>query len=931
MKFTSMVSYIGLVCLIPLIDSCAGSGSTSRGAQRPTITWVAPAAIAYGTALSSTQMDATANYPGTFTYSPAAGTMLNAGTQTLSANFTPSNPSQVASATASNTITVNKATPVLSWSTPSPVSMGAALSSAQLDATASIAGAFTYSPAAGTTMNTAGTQTLSVTFTPTDTADYNSATASVSLTVNGANLGTPNYSWTNVKIVAGGYITGLYFHPTEQNLMYARTDIGGAYRWGPNDSQWMPLLDFTSRADNNWAGVEALGLDPTDPNRLYLAVGEYDASWAGNGAMLISDDQGATFKTVPLNFKNGSNEPGRGTGNRIAVDPNLPSTVYFGTRDAGLQISANYGSTWSPVAGLPVVTSNPDCSGYSESDGVVSVIPLPSSGTSGSATAVVYAIVAGTGTGGTSQGIYVTTNGGSATSSWTPVAGQPSFAAGTTPLAPLQATLGPNGAIYILYGDQAGPNCMTTGQLWEFTPGSNRTSGTWSQLTLPNQSNAINNSNGYGGIAVDPSHTGHLLLSTLDQYWPTGDVVYYSTDNGQTWRDVSSEQTPGLPYSVSPNLATHNDSIAPWNGPTDTLTTGNWVTAVAIDPFNANHALYGTGGGIWTTTDIGNAVPSASSVGIVDWTIGANGLEETAVENLWAPPSGPVILLSQIGDVYGFADQDLTTAPLTNLSNPGATPTSMDFEQTTPTTVVRVTDGTGGATPIGELSTDAANTWTAFASTPTGTKGGGMIAIAPDGSSMVWATEDTSSVWYSKNQGRTWTASIGIGAQAQVVSDRVKPGVFYGLSNGTLNMSTDGGTTFTTAQRGLPGDGILVALPDAQGDLWLAGQGSGLYANSGSTTSLDLTVVSGVQDAYHLGFGRAAPGSGNLTLFLDGQISGQWGLYRSTNGGSSWIQINDSSHQWGGIGPVCGDMRTFGTVYFGTQGGRGTIWGTSAN
>ncbi len=931
MKFTSMVSYIGLICLIPLMNSCAGSGTSSPGALQPTITWVAPAAITYGTALSSTQLNATANYPGTFTYSPAAGIIPSAGTQTLSANFTSSNPSQVASATASNSITVNKATPVVSWSTPSPVSVGAALSSAQLDATASIAGSFTYSPAAGTAMNTAGTQTLGVTFTPADTADYNSATASVSLTVNGASSGTPNYSWTNVKIVAGGYITGLYFHPTDQNLMYARTDIGGAYRWGPNDSKWMPLLDFTSRADNNWAGIEALGLDPTDPNRLYLAVGEYDASWAGNGALLISDDQGATFKTVPLNFKNGSNEPGRGTGNRIAVDPNLPSMVYFGTRDAGLQISANYGSTWSQVAGLQVVTSNPDCSGNSESDGVVSVIPLPSSGTSGSATAVVYAIVAGTGTGGTSQGIYVTTNGGSSTSSWIPVAGQPSFTGATTPLAPLQAELGPNGAIYILYGDQAGPNCMTTGQLWEFTPGSNRTSGTWRQLTLPNQSDAINNSNGYGGIAVDPSHSGYLLLSTLDQYWPTGDVVYYSTDNGLTWRDVSSEKTPGLPYSVSPNLATHNDSIAPWFGPTDTLTTGNWVTALAIDPFNANHAVYGTGGMIWTTTDMSNAVPSASSVGIVDWTVGANGIEETAVENLWAPPSGPTILLSQIGDVYGFADKDLTTAPQSNLSNPAATPSSMDFEQNTPTTVVRVTDGSYGATPIGELSTDAANTWIAFASMPSGTKGGGTIAVAPDGSSMVWATEDTSSVWYSKNQGTTWKASTGIGAQSQVISDRVKPGVFYGLSNGTLTLSTDGGATFTTAQHGLPGNGLLVALPDAQGDLWLAGQGSGLYANSGSTTSLDLTTVSGVQDAYHLGFGKAAPGSASLTLFLDGQISGQWGLYRSTNGGSSWIQINDSSHQWGGIGPVCGDMRTFGTVYFGTQGGRGTIWGTSAN
>ncbi|MGH9918868.1 MAG: WD40/YVTN/BNR-like repeat-containing protein, partial [Nitrososphaerales archaeon] len=517
------------------------------------------------------------------------------------------------------------------------------------------------------------------------------------------------------------------------------------------------------------------------------------------------------------------------------------------------------------------------------------------------------------------------------TSTWSPVLGQPSFAAASTPLAPLQARLSPDGSIYILYGDQAGPNFMNTGQLWEFTPGSNWVSGTWKQITLPNQNLTINDSNGYGGIAVDPSHAGYLLLSTLDQYWATGDVVYYSTDDGASWRDVSSHTTPGLPYSVSPNLATHDDSIAPWFGPADALTTGNWVTALAIDPFNADHAMYSTGGMLWATTNLTTAAPSANSTGIVDWTIGASGIEETAVEGLWAPPSGETILLSSIGDVYGFAHQNLTAAPQANFTNPAATPTSMDFEQNTPTTVVRVTDGNHGVEPLGVSSTDGGQTWTAFAAIPPGSEGGGVIAIAPDGSSIVWATEDTASVWYSKDGGLTWTPSTGISPQAQVVSDRVQPGVFYGFSKGTLSLSTDGGATFTTVQSGLPGNGVLSVLPDAQGDLWLSGQSSGLYSNSGSATSPNLTAVAGIQDAFHLGFGKTAPGSTRPTLFLDGQIGGQGGLYRSTDDGATWIQINDAAHQWGGIGPVCGDMRTFGTVYLGTEGGRGIIWGTSEN
>jgi len=80
-----------------------------------------------------------------------------------------------------------KATPVITWNVPAAITYGTPLGSAQLDAGASVAGTFAYSPAAGTILH-AGTQTLSVAFTPSDTADYTSATATVNLTVNPAPL-----------------------------------------------------------------------------------------------------------------------------------------------------------------------------------------------------------------------------------------------------------------------------------------------------------------------------------------------------------------------------------------------------------------------------------------------------------------------------------------------------------------------------------------------------------------------------------------------------------------------------------------------------------------------------------------------------------------------------------------------------------------------
>jgi len=166
----------------------------------PTVTWATPAAITYGTALSATQLDATASVAGTLTYTPAAGTVLAAGTQTLNVTFTPTDTTDYTTATDSVTLIVNKATSVVSWATPAAITYGTALSAAQLDATANVAGTFTYTPAAGTVLS-AGTQTLNVTFTPTDTTDYTTATDSVTLSVNKA---TSIVSWATPAAITYG-------------------------------------------------------------------------------------------------------------------------------------------------------------------------------------------------------------------------------------------------------------------------------------------------------------------------------------------------------------------------------------------------------------------------------------------------------------------------------------------------------------------------------------------------------------------------------------------------------------------------------------------------------------------------------------------------------------------------------------------------------
>jgi hypothetical protein len=457
------------------------------------------------------------------------------------------------------------------------------------------------------------------------------------------------------------------------------------------------------------------------------------------------------------------------------------------------------------------------------------------------------------------------------------------------------------------------------GAVWKYVP----STGVWTNITPLGPWGTKSLWYGFGAVAVDAQHPNTVMVSTLDRWWP-GDEVYRSLDSGATWIPLGSEPDTGANYS------SRDDSLSPYlnfgKGCTPTscdptlASFGWWLGSLAIDPFDSNHVLYGTGATIWASDNVTNV----DSKLMTNWTVGGQGIEETAVQTLISPPAG-ANLISGVGDIGGFRHDNFQVSSPSGMSqNPVfSTTTSLDFAQNNPSLVARVgwTSNQNGA-----WSTDGGTTWTPFPAAPTGASGGpGSIAIAADGSRFVWAPSNGTASW-SVDDGTTWTASTGLPANDSVIADRVNPMQFYSFdgATGTVYASADGGATFSAVSTGLPNGGQLRATSYAAGDLWLA-TGSGLFHSTNSGVSF-VKVGKKIASADAVGFGMPGDDSAYPTIFISGNVNNVVGIFRSTDGGATWVRINDNHHQWGYIGTVIGDPRVFGRVYLGTNG-RGIIYG----
>ncbi|MEU9589905.1 WD40/YVTN/BNR-like repeat-containing protein [Streptomyces sp. NPDC048219] len=690
------------------------------------------------------------------------------------------------------------------------------------------------------------------------------------------------YRWRNVVIGGTGFVTGVMFHPRVRGLAYARTDIGGAYRWDDRAARWTPLLDHLGWDDWNLLGVEAMAVDPAHPDRLYLACGTYAQAWAGNGAVLRSDDRGTTWQRTDLTVKLGANEDGRGTGERLLVDPRDSGTLWLGTRHDGLWRSTDRGATWAPAPGFPAAPT----------PGGQGVTLLVAAGRT---------VYAGWGdAGGTAPNLFRTADG----RTWDAVPGQPS---GTAARVPVRAAYdGHARELYVTYADAPGPNGQSTGSVHRLRT----TNGRWSDVTpaVPGGTDTF----GYGGVAVDARRPGTVVVSTNNR-WAAVDTLFRTTDGGRTW--TSLKDSAVLDVSETPYLA--------WGGEQPKF--GWWIQAVAVDPYDARHVLYGTGATLYGTRDLRR------------WSPRIRGLEETSVTQLVSPPTGAAHLLSGSRDIGVMYHERLTASPARGMAtNPvSGSATGLAQAARRPAYVVRAGWGDHGN---GAYSEDGGISWAPFAAQPAlAEQAPGPIAVNADGSVLLWSFVHWDGTRYpahrSADNGTTWAEVPSFPKGATPVADPVDPARLYAYDTdtGTLFASTDGGLSFTARAGGLPsGDSQfkLAAAPGRSGDLWLSTKDNGLHRSTDG--GVTFAVVGSCRSSHTLGFGKAADGAGYPAIYQVGSTGTGTAVHRSDDEAKSWTRINDDRHQWGWTGEtITGDPRVHGRVYLATNG-RGIQYGEPA-
>ncbi len=701
------------------------------------------------------------------------------------------------------------------------------------------------------------------------------------------------YNWKPVKIGGGGWVTGLVVHPGKADVVFARTDVGGVYRWNIDTNSWRQLIiasalpkAFMEQSEgkpgikrSSAYHVESIAIAPSAPEVLFVAAG---TSTSNPGTLLRSKDYGATFEVTNLKIPIAGNAEYR-TSERIAVHPTNPSIVLYGSRTAGLWRSADGGMNWTqiPTGQIPIAPP------FNKHEvGVLKVVF--DSATPGRA----YASVAGI-------GIYQSNDAGL---TWKPVL---------------------DGGLWAEDMDISKGILYASGKkdfgLRRYDPSTG-----WTTITPNNNQNLAE-------IAVDPANPALVYTVTggLQQF-------FRSTDSGTTWTSLVTN-------TLGDTGRAKFQSPFEWKM---TSTLRNWLSigAMVIDPHHPGRLWFAEGMGVWRSDDLrpDNDGPIFTDV--------SDGIEEMVTNDIVAMPGGKVV--TAVWDRLGFVHTDLDKGPkaqlgLTNDFNScwslATTPANPNF------VAAAVTHHIVHGKVFSGTSTDGGSTWTRFGSVnpegknnPEGLRFGEMVVSADDTKNLVWLPRSSEKfLRFSTDSGTNWQASniqpedwhgFFFGNRRRLAADGALPGTFYlhQWKDGSILVSKDKGATFTDTGTRLASythHSQLKNIPGRAGHLWFA-EGRDHPAKPGALSrstdgGMTWNAIPFFDQAWAFGHGKSGTSGGYPTLFVYGRSAADsaWGIWRSTDEGATWVRVAEFPLGiFDVVMAVAGDPEIFGRVYVGWSG-----------
>ncbi|MBQ8926781.1 MAG: 1,4-beta-glucanase [Oscillospiraceae bacterium] len=734
-----------------------------------------------------------------------------------------------------------------------------------------------------------------------------------------------SYTWGTLHIGGAGFVSGIV---TGQKEMYLRTDVGGAYKYDYTKKAWVQLFGFLNEEQRGLLSVKGIAIDPTDDNTAYFLCGCAYFSGART-SIFKTTDGGKTFTESDVTdlIQIHGNGDGRECAEPIAIDPDDPDTVYAGgdvtAGESALIKSTDGGKTWKAVPGYDALglftqslkypswtdhmVRGTEKKEYNEQNGIACILIEGGKvyvGTSVTGQANIHVA-------------DVATDEFKALSKDLPTANYP-----------VSISSDKNGNLFFTY---------IAGLAFSGSAGGayayNVKAGSVKKLSVTD--------NAVGMITVDRNDPTKMVARTcglwsdqwFEEEWTEGSIAwgdhfFRSTDGGETWQDI----TPGQ------QVGQYTDNHYFVSNPIDTGgydwiygKACHWGSGILIDPRNSDKILLTSGNGVYACDNVWDEKG-------VQFYFDPNGVEEVVALDMVSVPGGAAY--SAIGDYDGFIHTNVSDIPQQYQPNIGST-SAIAYCPADPKVMARASEHDAK----GYYSLDGGKTWKELGLP----SGGGKMAITQlsDGTyRFIKANADNATVQYSDDFGGTWQTSEGTSGTRTTypMVDPENPAIVYGSGikynsywasdmtkkEPTLDdaqydfyVSTDYGATFTRTivcmydQCDHTGDLAYISTDK----LAMAVGWNGMYFITDGGATIEKS------DVYYcksIGYGAPEKEGGPNTLYIYGRPdeSDPEGIYRSVDGGESWVCIN-TQHLYGGTGNgnfIVGDMNTFGKVYMSTVG-----------